>query len=412
MSTWYVCGSEGQLGELERYARVVDPNAKVTAGSDALALRELLRTEARGGARVVVGEGARGPNPINVAAAVAADGRAASVDLVARCASGSLRAHAKRVGVTRVVMVVELEGFLASSSAPLAREAAGGATRAAPGACEHREGVPVICLVSGRGGVGKTSLCALMAHLASSWGMRVAAVDLDLAFGNLYALSGLGEPADLTPLADGDDWSAQALAACAGHAAQGLDVWGPCGRPEYAERVQPVAERLVASLTRNHELVLVDTTTNWGDAVAAAAQMADRLVIVSDERPGAVSALVRCGALAVRLGVARTRIVRLMNGCDARRRDETFIARAAVGLECAREVRVLDGGDEAVELLGQGHADELAASDNPLAASLACGLAQLLRELGCLPDSDRARRALDRAERRGRSLLGRLREAS
>ena len=128
--------------------------------------------------------------------------------------------------------------------------------------------------------------------------------------------------------------------------------------------------------------------------MAGAAQQADRLVIVSDERPGAIPALSRCGSLAVRLGVARTRIVRLMNACDPRRRDESFVARAAVGLECAREVRVLDGGLDLVELLGAGGMAELVASENPAALGAAHGLAALLKELGHLPDAEGARHAL------------------
>lgn len=414
MGTWYVCAGAEHLGELERYVRVVDVGARVLAGSDPSALRVALGAETVGAASVVVGEGTGGPSPINVAAAVAADGRAARVELVVRHASGSLRSRAKRAGIARVVTSAELEG-LGGGSVPASvprRVPEPAPRRTAVAGAPRREGVPVLCAVSGRGGVGKTSLCALMGCLAGSWGMRVAALDLDLAFGNLYALCGLGRPADLTAAVSPGGLDAEALAACAGHVFEGLEVWGPCGRPEYAERVQPMTEQLIAGLTQKHDLVIVDTTTNWGDAVACAAQMADRLLIVSDDRPGAVSSLVRCGALAVRLGVARTRIVRLMNGCDVRHRDDSFIARAAVGLECARELRVLDGGDEAVELLGQGHAGELASTDNPLATSLAGGLAQLLRELGCLPDAVEARKALERVDRRGRGLLGRLREAS
>ena len=50
---------------------------------------------------------------------------------------------------------------------------------------------PVVAFVSGRGGVGKTSLVAMMATVAGSWGMRVALCDLDLSCGNLYSCFGV-----------------------------------------------------------------------------------------------------------------------------------------------------------------------------------------------------------------------------
>lgn len=275
----------------------------------------------------------------------------------------------------------------------------------------RREGVPVLCLVSGRGGVGKSTVAALMAHMASSWGMRVALLDLDLAFGNLFALCGLDAPADLTPVAQPGQATAERILACGRAASGNVTLWGPCALPEYAETVQPRAERLISQLTQGHDLVIVDTSSSWGDACASAAQAADRLVIVSDERPGAIASLARCAALAVRLGIARTRIVRLMNGCDPKRRDESFVARAAVGLETAREIRVADGGGEAVELLSRGHAAQLAASPCEMSSNLACGLAQLLKELGRLPENEAARQALG-GRKPVRRLLRKMREAS
>ena len=115
--------------------------------------------------------------------------------------------------------------------------------------------------------------------------------------------------------------------------------------------------------------------------------------------------------LAVRLGIARTRIVRLMNGCDPKMRDESFVARAAVGLECAREVRVPDGGLEVVELLATGGSSELATLDGAMPRAVAHGLAAVLKELGRLPEGDAPARALAGGKRQ-RRLFGRVREAS
>ena len=419
MSRWVISSGADVAAKLEEYARACDARASVTHVWDAWELRQRLRADLAG-AYALVAEGASGPDAVNVAAAVAADGRAADVVLVMRGASGSLRSRAKRAGVGRVLDMEEVEaacrearervrtglcvrdprgqaaegrpaGVQCECGATGGMAASASARRDALPVAARREGVPVIAFVSGRGGVGKSTLVALAAHMAAAWGMDVAALDL--------AQAAEGEL---------DDARLEGLGAAA---AEHVHVWGPCRSPEYAETVQPIAANLVARLTHSHDLVLIDTSASWGDATASAAQLADRLVIVSDERPGAIPALARCGGLAVRLGIARTRIVRLMNGCDPRMRDASFVARAAVGLECAREVRVPDGGLEVTELMSTGKAAELASLDNPMCAALAHGLAQLLKELGRLPEHEGAAKALENT-RRSRKLFGRMREAS
>ncbi len=512
MATWVVSCAYELAAPLERYVRACDAQAGVTHVRDGREMRARLRTDLAG-AYALVGDGAGGESgldAVNIAAAVAADGRAAEVVLVTRSGSGSLRSRAKRAGVDRVLDLSELGGLFdgcghepafgtgpggARAQGPSAAERDGrwgdaeAAYGEAPGAgcgqrgrgdmgcgqggrsavgraqgerpdsgcgqCGHggagcaqdgrgdarlagseaqderassatscatglmapqqpkatrREGVPVLAFVSGRGGVGKSTLVALAAHMAAAWGMDVACLDLDLAFGNLFSLCGAQRHVDLAQAADGAA-SDEALEGLGIAAAEHVHVWGPCKSPEYAEAVQPLAADLVARLTHSHDLVLVDTSASWGDATACAAQLADRLVIVSDERPGAIPALARCGGLAVRLGIARTRIVRLMNGCDPRMRDSSFVARAAVGLECAREIRVPDGGIEVVELMNTGKAADLMALDNPMPAAVAHGLAQLLKELGALPECEAAAKALE-GKQRSRKLFARMREAS
>ena len=394
MATWVICAGPREGEGIGNYVRACDASASVVIVPNPCQLRARLRRDLAGSC-VIVGEGAGGPDPVNVAAAVAGDGNAAEVMLALEQTSGSMRSRARRAGVTRVLTHADLaacsddEGTWArgdgraSSSGLAARE--GGAVCGET--VQRRVNVPVIVLVSGRGGVGKSTLSALFGGAAAGW-----------------------RPGDLATLADGLT-SDEELERSGVMVAERLAVWGPCRAPEYAEAVQPIVGDVIARLTHSHDLVIVDTSSNWGDAVACAAQMADRLVIVSDERPGAIPALARCGSLAVRLGVARTRIVRLMNGCDPRKRDESFVARAAVGLECARELRVLDGGLDLVELASAGECGRLSQSDNPAALGATRGLAGLLKELGTLPECEAARAALGGGQRR-RRLFGFAREAS
>jgi pilus assembly protein CpaE len=263
---------------------------------------------------------------------------------------------------------------------------------------------PIVTLASGRGGVGKTTLSVVAACVASSWGLRVGLVDLDLSFGNAFSFMGLAGPGDLAEFAQSSGDERERAIRSARKAADGLTLWGPCARPELAEVVVPQVGALLSRVSKEVDLVIVDTSSDWGDEVAVACQMADRLVLVADERAGAVASLSRAGALAVRLGVARTRIERVMNRCDRKRRDEGFLARADMGLEVARAHRVVDGGIDVSELLSAGQASELVAMDDGFSASVASWIASTLSELGALPDVPEARKAAERTGRQARRM--------
>lgn len=269
---------------------------------------------------------------------------------------------------------------------------------------------PLIVLASGRGGVGKTALVATMATAARRWGMRVAVCDLDLWFGNLYSCFGLAGPADLGSASHGG-LKEQGLLACGRQVTSGLDLWGPCDVPEYAETVYPHVGGLLDQLSHRYDVVLVDTSVSFTDAVAQAVQQCDRLAITVDNREGSGVAQSRLAALAVRLGVARTRILRLANRCGPRGRGEPGINRADIGLETARTIRVLDGGSEVSDCLGEGKVDDLFEIGSRFAESSAHAMAQLLSELGCLPNNPEAQVALEGRKERPRWGFGRKREA-
>jgi pilus assembly protein CpaE len=179
-----------------------------------------------------------------------------------------------------------------------------------------------------------------------------------------------------------------------------------------AELVMPHVATLLSYLSSRYDLVLVDTSTTFTDGVAQAVQSCDRLLVVHDERPGAVASAARISALAVRLGVARTRIVRVINLGDPRTKANAFEGRAEVSLETARMHRVVDGGIEAEDLLVSGKVGELVATGTDVVGCVSTLLAQTLAELGKLPDNEEARKASDpRAGKRRRTLFGRRKEA-
>jgi pilus assembly protein CpaE len=196
------------------------------------------------------------------------------------------------------------------------------------------------------------------------------------------------------------------------HCTEHVRLWGPCERPEMAELVMPHVSELLAHLAAQHQLVVVDTSTTFTDAVAQAVQACDRLVVVHDEGKGAVAAASRVSSLAVRLGVARTRIVRVINLADPHVRRAPTDGRAAVGLETARVFQVSDGGVEAEELLAAGRITDLVAAKPALVDDVASFLAQVLADLGRLPETEAAQRAAQHEQPRRRGLFGLHREVA
>lgn len=270
---------------------------------------------------------------------------------------------------------------------------------------------PIITFVSGRGGVGKTSLVAVMSTIAASWGVRVAACDLDLSCGNLCGLLGVRHAVDLAESIGDAHVTDEEVLAAATRVSQNLELWGPCAKPEMAEVVYPQVERLLNVLSSRFDLVLVDSSTTITDAVAQAVQQCDRLVITVDGRLGSASSQARVASFAVRLGVARTRMVRLANRCGPHGKGEPAINRADVGLETARPLRVMDGGAEVSDCLADGRPSDLVDLGSRFAESSATALAMLLSELGRLPACDEAQQALRDAQERPRWSFGRRREA-
>lgn len=457
--------------------RRIAPGSAVVFVEDPQELRERLRDEEPHGVGAIVGHCSDGVSELNLAAAIAHDGLAREVVLVARGASGSLRSRARRAGVSRVVdatVVVPPQAVLSvDAGEERPRQTAAGAPPAGKGvrgtrgegargtAEEERHGVredggaaagaarlsqaltplgtarddgdfrkepegdgrltpprpqgssPILAVSSGRGGVGKTALVALMAGVAARWGLDVAVVDLDLSCGNLHSCFGVAAAPDLVRIAPEGVPTPESMGRSAVRCNNRVQLWGPCERPEMAELVMPHVATLLSYLSTRFDLVLVDSSTTFTDGVAQAVQSCDRLLVVHDERAGAISCAARVSALAVRLGVARTRIVRVSNLADPRTKASAFEGRAEVGLETARMHRVVDGGIEAEELLAAGKVDELVGIDSALVDGVSALLAQTLAELGRLPENECARRAaVPGARRRRLGLFGRRKEAS
>ena len=266
----------------------------------------------------------------------------------------------------------------------------------------HR--APVICAVSGSGGCGKSTIVATMAHAASLLGLRAAVLDLDLMFGNLYDLLGADAPHDMATLIEPSVAGALAepdVVAASMRVAPGVTLWGPVAAPERAELMARPVELLLDILRRESDVVLIDTSVFWGDAVAAAVAACDRCLVVGDAAVSSATSAARVIELASRVGVPRTRMSAVFNRFGARGADEDVAIRFEIACALSSKIRIADGGQDLAALMAFGRADEAVGQTSAFATSVREATREMLVELGCAvgPWSDMVADRATRTER-------------
>lgn len=266
----------------------------------------------------------------------------------------------------------------------------------------HR--APVICAISGSGGCGKSTIVATMAHAASLLGLRAAVLDLDLMFGNLYDLLGADAPHDMATLIEPSVAGALAepdVVAASMRVAPGVTLWGPVAAPERAELMARPVELLLDILRRESDVVLIDTSVFWGDAVAAAVAACDRCLVVGDAAVSSATSAARVIELASRVGVPRTRMSAVFNRFGARGADEDVAMRFEIACALSSKIRIADGGQDLAALMAFGHADEAVGQTSAFATSVREATREMLVELGCAvgPWSDMVADRATRTER-------------
>ncbi len=263
---------------------------------------------------------------------------------------------------------------------------------------------PVICAISSSGGCGKSTIVATMAHTSSLLGLRAAVLDLDLMFGNLYDLLGVDAPRDMgafmEPAAAGA-LTEPDIVATSMRVAPGVTLWGPVAAPEQAELMARPVELLLDVLRRESDVVFIDTSVFWGDAVAAAVAASDRCLVVGDAAVSSATSASHVIDLASRVGVPRTRMSAVFNRFGARGADEDVAMRFEIACALSSKIRIADGGQDLAALMAFGRADEAVGQTSAFATSVREATREMLVELGCAvgPWSDMVADRATRTER-------------
>lgn len=252
---------------------------------------------------------------------------------------------------------------------------------------------PVVVAVAGSGGSGKTTLLAALATFAARAGLHTALLDLDLMFGDACSLLGSEEPGDIGLLvepAQRGTLREDDVVRASARVAPGLTVWGPMAAPERAELATPGVERLIDVLQRESDIIFVDTSTHWSDAVAATVATCDRCLVVGSHAASSIPSTKRVIELVQRMGVARTRMVGVLNRFGAEGCGEEYALRFEMSCALSAKARIADGGREINDLASFGQLPQALERQTPFARSVDDFALQLLKELGCPVVGERA----------------------
>lgn len=259
--------------------------------------------------------------------------------------------------------------------------ASAGADASAVAAATTR--APLVVTIAGRGGTGKTTLVAAMAHAAAAMGLRAAVLDLDLMFGNLHEVMGAQELLDLSALCDAapGEETMHAVEKSAMRIAPGVTLWGPSLLPERAELLSAPVEKLIDILRGEADVVFADTSTFWSDSVASAVSQCDRCLVVGQAQ--SASSAVRAVELAGRLGVAKTKMTSVFNRFGAAGNMEEQAMRFEMAVALRSRVRVADGGDALSQMAAFGRMGEYVAAESAFVGDVQVLTCSMLKELGC-----------------------------
>lgn len=175
-----------------------------------------------------------------------------------------------------------------------------------------------IAVVSPKGGVGKTTITALVGTLLSLLRRdRVVAIDTNPDYGSLGRVLAPDNRVyvdDLLDRLDQPNLTLTELDALLGRAAHGLAVLPAPTDPERMARLDEAAYAKVVSRIKEFVgIVVLDCGTGLQEPAARAAiEAADQLVLVTDEQPAAASLVAEAGTLLVKSGRPLTIVVNKM----------------------------------------------------------------------------------------------------
>lgn len=166
----------------------------------------------------------------------------------------------------------------------------------------------LIAILSGKGGTGKTSLCAGVAEALAQMGEQVLCIDCDVGLRNLDIALGLSEAGALSFLDVCQGGYSLDMATCHPVYPKLHFLTAPVNCT--AERVDPGAfSRLLEQARKRFSYVLMDAPAGIEAGFALTAKFADRIIVVTGPDPASVRDAARAGELLELMGKTNVRLI-------------------------------------------------------------------------------------------------------
>lgn len=149
---------------------------------------------------------------------------------------------------------------------------------------ERKTRSKVYSFFSGKGGVGKTTICTNTAVSLASQGKKTLLIDLDLQFGDAEMALDLSPNETIVDLSrDTNGVSIDNLTTCCTSHSSGLSLLASPSSPEQAEYVSAASVKQILEIARNYfEYIIVDCGCALTDPVITALENADVIFMVND----------------------------------------------------------------------------------------------------------------------------------
>lgn len=328
----------------------------------------------------IVGNDIDDVDPLNLVAALKKDNPERRVMTLDSDWGLSFSANAEKAGVDQAISVGELEQMIGACGPR--------GERSLPDTSTAAERVPQvdstthssdsgICMsvVSGRGGVGKSTLCLLLAMVAESRGLRTAVLDMDLQFGDLGYLCNQDRMFSLLGYGLGGlDLDERRLDAST------ILVLYPIEKPEYSEVMSKNVRDLIDSARRCSDLVIVNTGSSWSDLNADIVEWSDVVVFMMDQRATSVRGCRAARDLCIRMGIPSSKFCFVLNRCTGSGQISVYDCALSLGVDVVHEVP--DGGAEVEEAFSLGIPSSLMGVAGPLVDSIGDILSTILSRFG------------------------------
>lgn len=231
----------------------------------------------------------------------------------------------------------------------------------------------IVSVLSGSGGVGKSSLCAIAAHLCAARGFKVAVIDCDLQFGDMHQIMGNVPTVSIDNVLANEESLLEV--------ANMVEPFDPVvisapSRLECSETLSECLGELMVAVSQVFDMVFVNTGASWAEHHAQLLELSNCSVFMLDQRASSVRTCKHALDLCMRMGIASGSFVYALNKCD---RHALFTSvDIANSMEGAHVFELKDGGLEVEEMLGSGLAGELSLSKNPFCQSVVAMLEEVL----------------------------------